>query len=108
MLSKIFRLKTNEIKSLSSGTSVFGTLVLLRFVDGNKPKFSVSVSKKLFKEAVKRNKIRRRVYSAIRPLLKDIKKPLFIMIIPKKECLDIDLTQITLDLERIFKKIKLV
>jgi ribonuclease P protein component len=35
------------------------------------PRVSVVVSKKIFKSAVKRNRIRRRVYEMVRPLLSD-------------------------------------
>jgi ribonuclease P protein component len=36
-----------------------------------KPRLSVVVSKKVFKSAVKRNRIRRRIYEIARPLLND-------------------------------------
>ncbi len=39
------------------------------------PRFAVIVSKKIFKSAVKRNRVRRRIYEIIRHHLEEIEKP---------------------------------
>ena len=51
------------------GKTVRGKLMSVRFIANNKrqnPRFSVIVSKKVYKSAVKRNRIRRRIYEIIR------------------------------------------
>lgn len=49
--------------------------------DHNHPRFAVSVSKKIFKSAVKRNHLRRQVYGAIRPYLSDVDQGLMAFVI---------------------------
>lgn len=92
MLKKKDRLTTEEIESLSQGKSVFGTLLSLRYVRADKMKFAVSVSKKVLKTAVERNRAKRRIYGAIdlKALEKGIgaSRPAYVMLMPKKECLD--------------------
>ena len=57
----------------------------------NKQRYAVVVSKKVLKSAVGRNRIRRRVYEAIRMELPKIEKPVdCIFIIYSKEILDMD------------------
>jgi len=88
MLKKRDRLTTKDIENLSLGKSVFGTLLSLRFLAKEKTRISVSVSKKVFNTAVKRNKLRRRIYPLVTPFLKEIIVPAHILIMPKKECIN--------------------
>src|SRR5216683_1196978 len=90
MLKKIDRLTSEEIETLSEGKSVFGTLISMRYVPARSLKFSVSASKKVFKTAVERNRVRRRVYDAIDMAGFKSAKPASIMLMPKKECVDVN------------------
>ena len=87
MLRKADRLTTAEVTALSKGKSVFGTLLSLRFVAADRSKFAVSVSKKVASRAVDRNAVRRKIYDVLKESSKSLKKPVFAMILPKKECL---------------------
>lgn len=59
--------------------------------------FAVVVSKKTAKDAVTRNKLRRRVYTAIRDSLADVPKELSMVLYPKKEILTADYTEVKMD-----------
>ncbi len=53
----------------------------MRFrLSGEAPRFGVSVSKKVSKSAVKRNAIRRRVYSSISKFLEKVPSGLFLFV----------------------------
>lgn len=55
-----------------NGQTIKSQLIILRFIKNshrNNSRVAVVVSKKIFKSAVKRNRIRRRVYECIRPKL---------------------------------------
>lgn len=59
----------------SNGTAVRSQTLTLKWVKNerrSKPRFSVVVSKKVFKKAVGRNRIRRRIYEYIRTHLQDL------------------------------------
>lgn len=107
MLPKVDRLTSEEISELSQGKSVFGTLVSMRYIPSKKLGFSVSVSKKVASKAVNRNYIRRRIYSIVRKLKKDLKIKAFIMFIPKKECLTEDIKILEKDIVNLFHKANL-
>jgi ribonuclease P protein component len=85
MISKAFRLSRVEAESLKNGKSVFTTLISLRTLPAPHLKLSVSVPKKIAKQAVDRNFIRRRCYRAIEESIPLIKKPSRVMVFPKKE-----------------------
>ena len=104
MLPKRERLSVKDIATLSSGRSVFGSLLSLRFLSAKETKFSVSVSKKVAKLAVDRNRIRRRVYAATRTVKSLVTKPYSIMIMPKKECMTAPLADIQNEMEALFRK----
>ena len=60
----------------SNGTAVRTSAVTLKFVHNDRrhePRVAVVVSKKVIKSAVARNRIRRRVYEYIRPLLPSLR-----------------------------------
>lgn len=104
MLSKAERLTRKEISYLSHGKSVFGTLISVRFCPAADSKFSVSVSKKVASTAVERNRIRRRVYAAVEDARKALKKPLFLMLLPKRECSTVPLDALKSDISGLFEK----
>ena len=90
MLPKRERLSVGDIALLGNGRSVFGPHLSIRYLrvadTSPRSKFSVSISKKVAKTAVERNRIRRRVYVALRSEKEKIKKNVFVMVMPKKEC----------------------
>ena len=70
--------------------------------------FSITVSLKIEKKAVKRNRIRRQVYEIIRHLLPDLKPGWAIAILAKKEILDKKYHQIEEELQKAFREIKIL
>ncbi|MFA6158507.1 MAG: ribonuclease P protein component [Candidatus Paceibacterota bacterium] len=104
MLRKADRLTTKEVAALSKGKSVFGTLLSLRFITAEKSKFSVSVSKKVAPRAVDRNAVRRKLYDVLKDASRSLKKPVFAMVLPKKECLDAAPAALSRELAIVFAK----
>jgi len=81
---------------------IFGLLVLKK--EDNLKKFGFIVSKKISKRAVDRNKIKRYLSEAVRRSLKDIKEGTRSVFLVKREILNKKLKEITLEVEKIFKK----
>ena len=104
MLKKRDRLTTRDIESLSLGKSVFGTLVSLRFMPAKKLGFSVAPSKKSVPRAVDRIRIRRRIYSILEKIVPNVKKHYTVMIMPKKECLNIPFNDLSAEINSVFAK----
>jgi ribonuclease P protein component len=74
------------------GKTIYGKKLTLIFAPNtrNARRFAVVVSKKILKSAVGRNRIRRRVYEAIRSLLSQYPNPNdYIFIVTSKEVADI-------------------
>lgn len=108
MLKKRDRLTAKDIESLSLGKSVFGTLLSFRYVLAPKTGISVTVSKKVASQAILRNRIRRRVYSVLQNIVPKVTTPAKILIMPKKECMNIPLSQISKEIEVLFAKARLL
>ena len=90
-----------------NGKTIRGSKVSLVFADNsrNKQRYAVVVSKKILKSAVGRNRIRRRIYEAIRLELSKIQKPIdCIFIINSKEILDLDFKEIQKILRDLLKE----
>ena len=104
MLPKASRLTSKEIEALSLGKTVFSGPISLRFVTQKETKFSISVSKKTLKRAVDRNRLRRKIYSALEIPIKKIKTAAYVMLMPKKECLDVKNEVLSTELEKLFEK----
>jgi ribonuclease P protein component len=91
MLKKSFRLKTKDIKNFFSKKykKIFTDTLIVYFQENNlnHPRFAVSPKKEIFKKAVKRNKIKRKIYNILREILKTkkIKNYDFFIIIQKEE-----------------------
>ncbi len=75
------------------GQAYRSSMLVIKAVPGNRRKNSriaVVVSRKIFKSAVKRNRIRRRIYEHMRLMLPQIKIPHdIVMVVTSKELLDI-------------------
>lgn len=111
MLPKSRRLTAKDIEGLSLGKSVFGTLLSIRYRPAQSLRFSVAVSKKVASRAVERNKIRRRVYAAVRVTAFSGQSPVSpasIMVLPKKECLTAPADAVRAELSALFHKAGLV
>ncbi|MEN9621617.1 MAG: Ribonuclease [Candidatus Parcubacteria bacterium] len=104
MLKKVERLTVSDIEALSQGKSVFGTLFSMRYTPASKSKFAVAVSKKVVPLAVDRNRIRRRAYSALERVKGNLSFPVYAMLMPKKEFIKAPFTDISKEVEIVFKK----
>ena len=99
MLSKKYRFHSRGgvRYTYQNGKTIRGSKISLVFAENsrNKQRYAVVISKKVLKSAVGRNRIRRRVYEAIRSELPHIKQPVdCIFIIYSKEILDVDFKEI--------------
>ena len=86
MLRSKDRLRFREVASVfEKGSRRTAPLFSLSFLaPADRTAFAVTVSKKIAKNAVDRNKIRRRVYSVVSKI-KNTNKPAHIVYLPKKE-----------------------
>jgi ribonuclease P protein component len=77
MLKKIYRLSGEDLKKFFSQKyeKISNDVFLIYYQKNNLtyPRFALLSNKKVFKKAVKRNKIRRQVYAIIREILKEKK-----------------------------------
>ena len=99
MLSKKYRFHSRGgvRYTYQNGKTIRGSNISLVFANNtrNRQRFAVVVSKKVLKSAVGRNRIRRRIYEAIRLEMPKIEKPVdCIFIVYVKDVLDIDFKDI--------------
>ena len=109
MLSKKYRFHSRGgvRYTYQNGKTIRGSKISLVFADNsrNRQRYAVVVSKKILKSAVGRNRIRRRVYEAIRLELPKIQKPVdCIFLIYSKEILDIDFKEIRKSIRDLLKE----
>ncbi len=104
MLPKSQRLGTKAFTEIiGKGQSFHSPFLILREIFSHKnSSFAVSVSKKVAKLAVDRNKIKRQVYSSIKKL--NIKSGHKIIIIMKAGAQKLPFKDLALELEKIFVK----
>ncbi|MBT3864547.1 ribonuclease P protein component [Candidatus Peregrinibacteria bacterium] len=102
------RLKRNQVEYvLKKGLSTSTDLFVVRYIehkDDEKPHFTIITSTKLSKKAVERNKLKRKIYEAVRLQMPE-KLPLYIAIIPKKQALEVKYEKIAQDIAKLFKKL---
>lgn len=94
-----------------NGKSIRGSRISLVFAENarDKQRFAVVVSKKVLKSAVGRNRIRRRVYEAIRSQLPEINKPVdCIFNIYNREVLDMDFEKLQSLIADLLKEAEIV
>ncbi|MDP2643224.1 MAG: ribonuclease P protein component [Candidatus Peregrinibacteria bacterium] len=100
MIAKKFKIPKKHIALiLQKGESFDSKLFVIRFWE-NKigfPRFRIIVSTKFAKKAVDRNKTRRRIYEALRLIVKENStlRPLDIILIPKKQILTKEFKEIS-------------
>ena len=81
MLPKNRRISRKLFKPLLESRKYFNSAHFsLRFASSEQARIAISVSKKISKSAVVRNKIRRRVYSATRDLFPQLSNNLFLLV----------------------------
>jgi ribonuclease P protein component len=73
--------------------------------ESNKPTFAVAASKKIFKTAVERNKVRRRIYSAVKAAKMET-LPYSIVFMPNREAIDAPYRTLVTAVETICKTLK--
>jgi ribonuclease P protein component len=108
MIQKKFRLGKEDVSwVLSKGNQIITDLFIVRFLKENlKPhsKFTVITSLKLAKKAVERNRIKRKIYEAIRlNIPKDLAYK--IVIIPKKRIIESEYKEIDKEIKILFSKL---
>jgi ribonuclease P protein component len=104
MLKKALRLARKDIESLSSGKSVFGTLLSIRVAPAPRLRFAVTASKKVAARAVDRNALRRRGYKALESVMSAVTKPASVMIMPKKDCIQAPIEAVSAEILSLLKK----
>ena len=81
MLPKNRRISRQLLKTIVSQRRHFGSQNFsLQIAPSDKAQFAVTVSKKVSKKAVIRNKIRRRTYSAIEKFIAKVKPNLYLIV----------------------------
>ncbi|MBD3330654.1 ribonuclease P protein component [Candidatus Peregrinibacteria bacterium] len=108
MIAKTHRIKREKIPYiLKKGESYKTKLFIVRKMNNEEDfcRFSVIISRKISNKAVTRNKIKRRIYEAVRLKLKKFtpSKGSDIVLIPKKAILDADYSAIAEDINNIIK-----
>lgn len=107
MLPRSLRVNTALFKDIiEKGRFSNGKYFLFRYIKtAGTPRLAISVSKKVLKNAVDRNKIRRRLYSLVRNIIKPNLSAYNIIIFPKHGIDKLDLNQIITELKSDFVKI---
>ena len=101
------RIATDEFKEIMTRGKVFHSpLASLRYIvrrDDTLPAFSVVVSKKVAKTAVKRNNIRRRMYDALGVYLTCFAHPVTIVAYPTTLIIEAPFQEIQKELKKVFE-----
>lgn len=109
MIAKKYRIPRQEISYiLNSGETLNTKLFIIRFRKSNEKffRYRAIISKKLDKEAVKRNYLRRQIYETIRQNASEANNNNFdLILIPKKIILSAKFQEITSDVKNIIKKV---
>lgn len=112
MQAKQNRINTKLFPELRKNKSYQGEFFVVRvsFLDSiiSQPKSVCIVSKKIEKSAVKRNKIKRRVYSIIKLAMNESNKKNALQIFPNKQALTVKYKNLETDLINIITNNKLL
>lgn len=121
MLPKKNRLVTKQFdEAMAKGKSAHSPLFSLRWIlvreegekwrveSGDEKKISAVAPLKIFKTAVKRSLMRRRIYEAVYKFMASIKSPLWAIITAKPAAIDAEFSSIEKDIEELFVKSKLL
>ncbi|MFA5936087.1 MAG: ribonuclease P protein component [Patescibacteria group bacterium] len=109
MLEKTHRLtqKRHFEKLANQGRSVFGPFVTMRVrsVADAGPRIAFITSTKVFKRAVDRNRVKRRLRAILRMFLPTIPKALHLLFVVKPEALKANTADLKMEIERLLGKI---
>lgn len=113
MISKRYRFHSRGgvRYTYQNGKTIRGSKISLVFADNsrNKQRYAVVVSKKVLKSAVGRNRIRRRMYEAIRLELPRIEKPVdCIFIVYSKDILDLEYKELRSLIHNLLKEANII
>ena len=110
MLSSSTRLTTRLFKeTIEKGRIFHSPFFIVRVVKSQGlSRFSVSAPKKVAKTAVERNKIRRRVYSALRHVYPKVQSGFHGIFIAKSAVVKSSFTELSSDISSLFVKIGLL
>lgn len=109
MLPRQHRLtQDGEFKQvLSKGKTIQGKLFAIKILESAQPKptkIGIITSKKIAKQAVYRNRARRRLREAIRTHLKNLRNGFLVVILTKKEIVESDYKTILEEVGTLFNK----
>jgi ribonuclease P protein component len=110
MLSKANRLSVKEFDLVvKTGRELYSPVFTLKYIGANNLKFSPTAPKKIFKTAVLRNRVRRRIYAAVREIISERKiNPSMIVLIIKKDIAEIDSPRLVRILRDLFVQAHLI
>lgn len=111
MLKKQNRVDKSLFKDIvRKGIGYYAQNISLKIIKnaGTKPKFAVSAPKKEIKTAVKRNLLKRRIFSILRKMSREIKTPFICVVFAKKEALDLPRSKLEEEIVFLFKKAKIL
>ena len=106
MLSRLQRLSTEQLLVvIEKGRVVHSPLFVLRVLPSTgATRIAAIAPKKFAKTAVSRNKIRRSIYNAVRPIFPTINKSVHVAIFAKPEILKADSANIASGVKDVFVK----
>lgn len=100
MISKSKRLKRDDFQGLNKRKIIRGVLFDVSYIPAKESHFACIIQKKRIKLAVVRNKVKRKVYSAVERSL--LKNPHTIIIYPKQTILNAPYKNIITEMQSIF------
>lgn len=108
MLPKAARLTSREFDLLiEKGRVTHSPLFVMRHMPlpaGEKSRFAAVAPVKIAKTSVARHALRRRIYSAVRPIMADVREPVRVALFAKQTTAGADVAAMTADLRQIFVK----
>ena len=109
MLPNSARLRSSKRigEIFKQGKYSHGKLLLIKYLPNNKnsARIAISVSTKLFKKAVKRNRIKRIIREAMKPHLENLPKVDILIIAKGSINISVSLSEIEADLDNLLSKL---
>lgn len=109
MLSKAHRLTTARdfARLATKGRSIFGPFFTMRVreIKDKTPKVAFITSTKVFKRAVDRNRIKRRLRAIVRELFAEIPKEIHLLLVVKPEALKAEQAPLVAEVRRMLGKV---
>ena len=106
MLPRSQRLSVEQFATvMKEGRANHSSLFLVRaLVTADHTRISVTISSKIAKTAVLRNRIRRKLYEAIKPLYSGVKEHIHVVVIAKAPILTMSQSDIETEIKSVFVK----